>query len=255
MSPPSDFIWHGETGPWESSRMSRAVAKWTHHYMGRRITLQDWRHIAIAISKKHARERGAAKADFEDVDNADNAEHYEIPDDLAASHTDQTAANYGVTIDVLKRLTADSLEIFGQVSHRWHTFLKLAEQPSSLPSLKRKGAADVKELTSLKRPKVLPLEKPDLEAGKDQLILKALRTVLWDDRAQFRTPQQEEAVRLAAAKETPLVAILPTSYAGPLLEDKRSSRASMWPDLKELPRVYRFASSTAAGSPPRSKAY
>ena len=97
--------------------MSKAVAKWTHHYMGRRITLQDWRHIAIAISKRHARQRGAVKADFEEADDDDDTEQYEVPDDLAASHTGQTAANYGVTIDVLKRLTADSLEIFGQVSH------------------------------------------------------------------------------------------------------------------------------------------
>jgi hypothetical protein len=210
MSPPSDFIWHGETGPWESSRMSRAVAKWTHHYMGRRITLQDWRHIAIAISKKLARERGAAKADFEDAADGDDAEQYEIPDDLAASHTGQTAANYGVTIDVLKRLTADSLEIFGQVSYRWHAFLRLVEQALQLPPLKRKGPADPKELTPSKRPKVLPLEEPGLGGGRDQLMLKALRTVLRDDHAQFRTLQQEEAVRLAAAKETPLVAILPT---------------------------------------------
>ena len=193
MSPPSDFIWHGETGPWDSSQMSRAVAKWTHHYMGRRITLQDWRHIAIAISKRHARQRGVAKADFEDVDD-DGAEQYEAPDDLAASHTGQTAANYGVTIDVLKRLTADSLEVFGQVSHRWHTFLKLTQQPSSQPALKRKGAAAVRELTPLKRPKVLHLEKPDSEAGQDQLVLNALRTVLRDNHTQFRTPQQEEAV-------------------------------------------------------------
>jgi hypothetical protein len=207
MNPPNDFIWHGETGPWDSSQMSRAVARWTHHYMGRRITLQDWRHIAIAISKRHARQRGAAKADFEEADD-DDTEQYEVPDDLAASHTGQTAANYGVIIDVLKRLTADSLEIFGQVSHRWHAFLKLIEQPSSLPA-KRKGVADVRELTPLKRPKVLGLERPNLETGRDQLILNALRTVLRDDHAQFRTPQQEESVRLAAAKQTPLVAVLP----------------------------------------------
>jgi hypothetical protein len=130
MNPPSDFIWHGETRPWESSRMSRAMAKWTHHYMGRRITLQDWRHIAIAISKKLARVQGSVKADFEDDDD-DDAERYEIPDDLAACHIGRTAANYGVTIDVLKRLTADSLEIFGQVSHRWHKFLHLIREPSS----------------------------------------------------------------------------------------------------------------------------
>jgi superfamily II DNA helicase RecQ len=107
-------------------------------------------------------------------------------------------------------MTIDVLEIFGQVSHRWHAFLKLIKQPSSQPPLKRKGTADVRELTPLKRPKVMHLAKPDSEAGEDQLILNALRTVLRDDHAQFRTPQQEEAVRLATAKQTPLVAILPT---------------------------------------------
>ncbi|KAH7108990.1 hypothetical protein B0J13DRAFT_614547 [Dactylonectria estremocensis] len=83
----------------------------------------------------HARQRGAAKADFEDADDDDDAERYEVPDDLAAAYTGQIAANYGVTIDVLKRLIAELLEVFGQ---------------------------------------------------------------------------QEEAMQLAAAKETPLVAILPT---------------------------------------------
>lgn len=81
--------------------------------MGLRITLRDWRHIAIAISKRHARQRGAVKADFDDDDDDDDAERYEIPDDLAASHTGRTAEHYGVTIDVLKRLTAESLEVFG----------------------------------------------------------------------------------------------------------------------------------------------
>lgn len=47
--------------------------------------------------------------------------------------------------------------------------------------------------------------------ASEQALLKALQAVLRDDYAQFRTPQQKEAVRLAAAKETPLVAILPTS--------------------------------------------
>lgn len=81
---------------------------------------------------------GVAKADFEDAADDDDAEQYEIPDDLAASHTGKTATNYGVTIDVLKRLTADSLEIFGQVSYRWHRFLQLIAQPSApaTPSLR-----------------------------------------------------------------------------------------------------------------------
>ena len=61
------------------------------------------------------RSRGVKKADFENDDDDDDSEQYEFPDDLAASHTSKTAKNYGVTIDVLKRLTAESLEIFGQV--------------------------------------------------------------------------------------------------------------------------------------------
>lgn len=211
MHPPSDFIWHTETGPWDSGQMSRAVAKWTSHYMGRRITLQAWRHIAIAISKKLARDRGVAKADFDDSQDADDAERYEIPDDLAASHTGQTAANYGVTIDVVKRLTADSLDVFGQVSYRWHTFLGLITVPPAPSTLKRKVEDISSEPTSCKRPRVLQLEGiPRLGVGREQLILKALRTVLRDDQAQFRTPQQEEAIRLVSAKETPLVIVLPT---------------------------------------------
>jgi hypothetical protein len=65
--------------------------------------------------------------DFEN-DDGDDSEQYEIPDDLAASHPTKTAENYGVTIDVLKRLTAESLEIFGQVSCWWHKFLGLIER-------------------------------------------------------------------------------------------------------------------------------
>jgi hypothetical protein len=125
-----------------------------------------------------------AKADFEDAKAGDDEEHYKVPDDLAAGHTSKTAANYSVTIDVLKRLIADSLKIFGQVSYRWYKFLRLTEPPLLPLALKRKGVADVRELAPLKRPKVLHLEKPDLEAGKGQLILNALRTVLRDDHAQ-----------------------------------------------------------------------
>ena len=49
--------------------------------MGMRLALQDWWHIVITISKKHARLRGAAKADFdEDADDNDEAERYEVPE-------------------------------------------------------------------------------------------------------------------------------------------------------------------------------
>ena len=134
--------------------------------MGHRITLQDWRHIAIAISKKHARQEGDEASAFEKADDDDDdndGEHYEIPDDLAASHTSRTATRYGVTIDVLKRLTAESLEVFGQVSRRWHRFLQLLEPlpaanllraPPTPPSIKRRRITAKQEETAARRPRV-----------------------------------------------------------------------------------------------------
>ncbi len=92
--------------------MLQAIAKQTYHYIGHRIPLQDQRHIVIAISKKLACVQGLAKADFEDNDD-NKAERYEIPNDLATCYTKQIVANYGVTINVLKRLIANSFEIFG----------------------------------------------------------------------------------------------------------------------------------------------
>jgi hypothetical protein len=224
MKAPSDFIWHDENGPWEGTRTSQAMAKWTYHYMGRRLTLQDWRHIAIAISKKHARERGAARADFaDDMGEDEEAERFEDSDDLAAAHTTERSANYGVTIDILKWLTADALEVFEKVSRRWHRFLGLSQdapsmQPPRALSAAGNGAIRVESsddgclVRPSKRAKIMKLENTPAaeETPRRDAILKALRVVLRDDHAQFRSPQQEEAVRLSAAKETPIVAVLPT---------------------------------------------
>ncbi|KFY01440.1 hypothetical protein O988_02744 [Pseudogymnoascus sp. VKM F-3808] len=60
-----------------------------------------------------ARDRGVKKADFENDDDDDDSEQYEIPDDLAASHTTKTAEIYGATIDVFVKGRAVCAEILG----------------------------------------------------------------------------------------------------------------------------------------------
>ncbi|KAL7940016.1 hypothetical protein V8C42DRAFT_357705 [Trichoderma barbatum] len=113
----------------------------------------------------------------------------------------QTSATCGVNIDILKRLTADPLEIFRQVSHHWHNFLGLDKPPSSAllllslkGSLKWKGQVSTESQASSKRPKVKSLDKPGIKSGEDQLILRALQAALRNEAAQFQTPQQEEAI-------------------------------------------------------------
>jgi superfamily II DNA helicase RecQ len=53
-------------------------------------------------------------------------------------------------------------------------------------------------------------EEEEEEEEKGDIIIQALQAVLRDDNARFRSPQQEEAVRQAAAQQSPLVAVLPT---------------------------------------------
>jgi hypothetical protein len=136
-----------------------------------------------------------------------------------------------VTIDVLKRLTAESLEIFGQVSHRWHKFLGCGTSSSLLlsPSGEKvkpipRQDREVKEghpprkwakITSLEALQAGKLQagknkEEEEEEEKEDIIIQALQAVLRDDNARFRSPQQEEAVRQAAAQQSPLVAVLPT---------------------------------------------
>jgi superfamily II DNA helicase RecQ len=104
------------------------------------------------------------------------------------------------------------------VSHRWHKFLQVDEaslkgsRAPAAPATKRTQAgAGIAEPQRPTRPKVLQLKKEEGgSGGGDDCILRALRAVLRNDDAQFRSPQQELAVRAAAAKDTPLVAVLPT---------------------------------------------
>lgn len=202
----SDFIWHNNGRPWESGYTSQLIAKETLRYMGQRITLKDWRHIAIAISRKHARQSETEKADFDE--EHDDDEYYEAPDDLAAGHSGKTAAHYGVTVDVLKCLTADSLEIFRQVSHRWHKFLGILKVTSLQKRIAASGAeGDVRH----KRSKTLLCR--NITSGPiatEKALLEGLCTILRDNHAQYRSPQQAEAIRLASVGASPLVVVLPT---------------------------------------------
>jgi superfamily II DNA helicase RecQ len=258
---PSDFIWHQREKPgtpWNSSQLSRALAKWSQHYIGQRITLQQWRHIAIAVSRRHTRARGPQRGYFSpagqedgDDDEEEEGEGYEDVEDLAAAHTSRTAAGYGVTIDILKRLTSESLEVFGQASRRWHRFIGCAAEEAAaeaeaeaeassggIEGMKRKRDADEEQKGSAKGPRaaaakarIRPLgllqtagsaaaaaaREGTVMALDEQLLLQTLRQALQNKAAEFRSAAQREAIQRAAAKQTPLVAVLPTGAGKSLI--------------------------------------
>jgi hypothetical protein len=52
---PRGFLWADEKGVWDTARMTKALTRESAARMGNRITVQDYRHIAIAIDRVHVR--------------------------------------------------------------------------------------------------------------------------------------------------------------------------------------------------------
>ena len=90
-------------------------------------------------------------------------------------------------MDILKQLSAESLDVFAQVSYRWHYFLGIMNEKGVSPIRKRPSA---RASPPAKRAKIIEIEEaPTGVKREDPMILQALRRVLRDDRGQFRSAQ------------------------------------------------------------------
>ncbi|KAG5944200.1 hypothetical protein E4U59_007501 [Claviceps monticola] len=161
-----------------SSKISTAIEEHTHRHMGIRITLPDWWHISIAISKKHVHESDAAKADFGEGDyyGDDQDEDESERDYLPAAWTTTPADRHCVTNGIMmKHLTADSLEKFGQVSRQWHEFLKVDRPPFFGKRRLYPGyTTECRSSESSKRPCLVKLEASSQVLWKRGLRVSAL---------------------------------------------------------------------------------
>jgi hypothetical protein len=112
----SEWLWTNDQGQhWTSDKVSDILARSTGRHMGLRLTLSAWRHIAIAIDRKHVRGLAKGLEDEEQSDEDDN--DLEDPHDLQAGHSTRTAnLVYAVRHDLVRGLTDQSLGIFSRVS-------------------------------------------------------------------------------------------------------------------------------------------
>ena len=49
---PTDYVWSGNTGPWETSRLSQIISIETRCWLGCRLTTLEYRHTAITIGRE-----------------------------------------------------------------------------------------------------------------------------------------------------------------------------------------------------------
>jgi hypothetical protein len=125
---PSPFLWAktGSLEPWDSSRLSRILQHETRKAFGVTMNISIYRHLAVAISRKHLK-CGGFKRDY-GVEEAGF--------DRQGSHTSWTAGTtYARGLEEAAGHVAARKSEYRKVSLEWHEFLGFS--PSSLPSRKR----------------------------------------------------------------------------------------------------------------------
>ena len=125
---PSPFLWakRGSLDPWDSSRLSRVLQSETKRAFGVALNISVYRHLAVAISRKHLK-CGGFKRDY-------GLEESGM--DKQGSHTSWTAGTtYARGLEEAAGHVEARKSEYRRVSQEWHQFLGFS--PYSLPSRKR----------------------------------------------------------------------------------------------------------------------
>jgi superfamily II DNA or RNA helicase len=194
---PRGFLWADEKGIWDTARMTKALTRESAARMGNRITVQDYRHMAIAIDRVHVR---GLTGDMEPQEDD--------PHDAMANHGSAIAGQaYGIDRAMLRGLDIRSMAAFGGVADRWHQFLQLNS---------RKRQTDDSPIDTTRSTKRLCVEQQVGTAGFERALQGAMDMFIGPG-AEFRSPEQREGLLAVLQGESPLVVILPTGGGKSLL--------------------------------------
>ena len=178
------FLFGDVNGPWSTDKLTKALVRESTTRLGFRMTIQEFRHIAIAIDKKFIRGHDA-EAD-EDEDDEDDVH------DLMSAHSSRIAiARYARMHDLLKGLTPESIDIFRKISDLWQRWFGLVSRQGQIVSTQ-------------------PIDQLDTEEETVETKITMQLHNLYGRQAKFRSQKQREAVMAAANGTNELFIILPT---------------------------------------------
>ena len=223
------WVWHRRGTRWTTTTVSDLLAQRSSLALGTRLTVQSWRHVAIAIDQEKCRSDGTAQPSLA-VNHA-----------FQAGHSLQLEEHhYALTTDMLCGTSAKTLLEFADISWRWQQVLGL-QAPSPVASRKRKRRRESEawdqELEGpssrldgqplnlehqAKRPMIgfresLPPTRPTLTISQpEESPLKVLQQLYGAD-ASFRSPSQQEAVEKMVMSQDDLVVQQPTGSGKSLL--------------------------------------
>src|SRR2546421_7968645 len=114
------FLFADNKGPWSTEQLTKVLTRETSKRLGFRMTVQEYRHVAIAIDQEFIR-GSSAEADEGDEDEEDDDIH-----DLIATHSTKLAnARYARIGGLSKGLTPESINMYrtqawNQTEHARH---------------------------------------------------------------------------------------------------------------------------------------
>jgi superfamily II DNA helicase RecQ len=183
-TPRHGFLFSDGAKPWDAQKITDCLTRETSSRIGFRMTMQEYRHIAIAMDRKFIRGWDAEMDGEEEDDDAH---------DLMSAHSTKIAvARYARLGGLTRSLSPESISVFRSISDKWQRFYRL--KPRKPVELGMEGSAGSSTL-----PHVPVKEK----------ISGALKR-LYGPTGKFRTEQQEAAVEAVVEGITPLFIILPT---------------------------------------------
>lgn len=202
-----------QDGGWTSERVRKIMQESSERWMGVRVNISAWRHIAIAISRKYCREDRfeEEKVKLEDGEwDEDNVDGDDIWD-LQCGHGTHTAGMvYARELMEGDQSILSRREKFRRVSHVWHCWLNFPSAHAGVGMggrLKRKRAAYEEEMQDAQVARWKRLRGISIHEELERI---------YGDRAEFRG-LQEPALRAIMKNKSPIVVIMGTGAGKSLL--------------------------------------
>ncbi|CAN9443013.1 unnamed protein product [Alternaria alternata] len=223
---PTDYVWSSNTGPWETSRLSQIISKETRCWLGCRLTALEYRHTAITIGREVvSKEFGEGTQEaLTEGDLEEPEQQLESGLDLQAGRSELTGTlRYGVEMGIVSHLSHRSVQVFRDLSSKWHRFLQLSSTlPNPLTPVSIAKAAGISRQNQGSPAKSLPAQPAQDQAepatvNDSEIQILVQKVVQKEGLITFKSPEQEIALRAILAGETPLVVVLPTGGGKSLL--------------------------------------
>ena len=203
-------IWHADARgwAWTPARISREMKRISEEALGEGMTLQSWRDISIAVSRKYLRKgEGRFKHDEEDWDN--ETQEDEIEDMQAGHGTHVAGIVYARGIREQDGVVESMRQKFRTASENWHGFLGFGVPgEGGRAKRKRKEVGWKEEAEEGRRKRHRRLRTIDMDVE--------MRKMMRNEQAEFRGLQKSIMESIVGGQER-ILAIMPTGGGKSLL--------------------------------------